>query len=108
MSRINILRIAILIILLIYVKNDENSCLQTDPKNIKDACYAEDNCCYITTRYKYSYSYGCTIVEKDKNKIKERIKELKEQDENIKSINIDCNSSFIKKSFILLLLIFYL
>ena len=91
--------------------NEEDKCSQTEPtKDIKDDCIKGNKpenkvCCYMTIKYKYNTFYACYPVEKDKKKIEDKIKEIKKDYTDCKSISIDCKSSITKYNLIFLLLL---
>ena len=59
----------------------------------------EAHCCYMTVTYKHNKRYSCYPIKKDKNTIKNKIKELKSKYDGSKKISIDCYSSFLKNAF---------
>ena len=92
---------------------EEKLCKQIQPtKGIPDECtkgVSESNgktCCYVKIKFKYNNYYECYPSAKDK--AKETKKKLKEQFKENKGVSIDCNSTFINISFILLSLFFFI
>ena len=87
-------------------------CGETQPlKGIKEECYQEEIknsnnevCCYMTIKYETSEHFECIPVNKNLAEIKNKIKEIKQNYEGSKSINIDCNSSLIRITLISFLL----
>ena len=87
-------------------------CGETQPlKGIKEECYQEEIknsnnevCCYMTIKYETSEYFECIPVNKNLAEIKNKIKEIKQNYEGSKSINIDCNSSLIRITLISFLL----
>ena len=78
-------------------------CDTTQPlKGIKEECFKGnelsngETCCYMTIKYETNEYFSCVAVQKDKSIIKERINQIRQEYEGSKSIDIDCNSSFIK------------
>ena len=100
--------------------NNELKCNQTHPtKNIIEDCTEnkidEKICCYMKIEFKESTQYSCIPVTKEGEKaksedLKEKIRILKQGNNEYKSINIDCSFKLIKFNFILiyLLLLFLL
>ena len=82
-------------------------CFKTSPtKGIVEDCNSNENfkgldvsCCYMTVTYKNNKRYSCYPIKQDKNTIKNKIKELKNQYDGSKKISIDCYSSFLKNVF---------
>ena len=85
-------------------------CFKTEPtKGIIEDCASDENnknlkdygvnCCYMTVTYKNNKRYSCYPIKKDKNTIKNKIKELKNRYDGSKKISIDCYSSFLKNAF---------
>ena len=91
--------------------DEENRCWQTQPyKDIKEDCIegnvmSEGICCYMKIKYKYKSIYRCYPVNIEKVNIKRVVSELKDKFKESKKVSIDCNSYFIKLTFISLLLI---
>ena len=91
--------------------DEENRCWQTQPyKDIKEDCIegnvmSEGICCYMKIKYKYKSIYRCYPVNIEKVNIKRVVSELKNKFKESKKVSIDCNSYFIKLTFISLLLI---
>ena len=101
--------------------NDELKCNQTHPtKNIIEDCTEnkidEKICCYMKIEFKENTQYSCIPVPKDNNNnailenLNHEIIILKQENNEYKSINIDCSFKLIKFNFILiyLLLLFLL
>ena len=68
---------------------------------IKEDCinykiFNEQSCCYMTINYKYNDFNVCIRISKDKDEIKKKIKEIKEEYEGCKSVTIDCHSNYIE------------
>ena len=82
-------------------------CFKTSPtKGIVKDCTSNENldnlgvsCCYMTVTYKNNKRYSCYPIKRDKNTIKNKIKELKNLYDGSKKISIDCYSSFLKNVF---------
>ena len=92
---------------------DEEKCKQIQPtKGIEDECIKgvpeSDGkvCCYVKIKFKYNNYYECYPSAKDKAKETKKI--IKDQFDEIKGVSIDCNSTFINISFILLSLFFFI
>ena len=93
--------------------NEEKLCKQIQPtKGIPDECIkgvpesGGKTCCYVKIKFKYNNYYECyPSVKSDAKKTK---KALKDQSDEIKGVSIDCNSTFINISFILLSLFFFI
>ena len=96
-------------------KNEEEKCKQIQPtKGIPDECLAgalnyegaTKICCYVKKEFEYNNYYECyPSAKSDAKKTKD---ELKGQFKEIKGVSIDCNSTFINISFILLSLFFFI
>lgn len=82
--------------------DDELKCNQTQPtKNIVDDCIennlnSQKKCCYMEIKFKESTQYLCIPIDKNKETIKKEIKSLKENNDEYKSIIIDCSFKIIK------------
>ena len=79
---------------------------------IKEDCinykiFNEQSCCYMTINYKYNDFNVCIRISKDKDEIKKKIKEIKEEYEGCKSVTIDCHSNYIELQKIILTLIVF-
>ena len=92
---------------------DEEKCKQIQPtKGIEDECIKgvpeSDGkvCCYVKIKFKYNNYYEC--YPSAKSEVKETKNKLKEQFKENKGVSIDCNSTFINISFILLSLFFFI
>ena len=95
------------------IYNDHDRCIQTEPtKDIIEECTIGNilndgyTCCYMEVEFKYSYYYGCIPVQKNLKKIKQKIKEIKGDYYGYKSIDINCNSPYIKYSLFFVLFFF--
>lgn len=93
---------------------DQDRCIQTEPtKDIIEECTLGNilndgfTCCYLEIKFKYNYYYACIPVQKNLKKIKKKINEIKGDYYGYKSININCNTAYIKStlSFLLFLLV---
>ena len=90
-----------------------DNCENIQPTNgikedcINDKIFNGQNCCYMTINYKYNDFNLCIRISKDKDEIKKKIKQIKEEYEGCESVSIDCHSNFIKlaKYFILFLFV---
>ena len=93
---------------------DEDKCKQIQPtKDIIDECIkgvskSKDGkvCCYVKIKLKYNNYYECYPTEF--NNVKKAKDELKGLFKDNKGISIECNSTFINISFILLSLFFFI
>lgn len=95
------------------IYNDHDRCIQTEPtKDIIEECTIGNilndgyTCCYLEVKFKYSYYYGCIPVQKNLKKIKQKIKEISGDYYGYKSIDINCNSPYIKYSLFFVLFFF--
>ena len=95
------------------IYDDHDRCIQTEPtKDIIEECTIGNilndgyTCCYMEVEFKYSYYYGCIPVQKNLKKIKQKIKEIKGDYYGYKSIDINCNSPYIKYSLFFVLFFF--
>ena len=95
------------------IYNDHDRCIQTEPtKDIIEECTIGNilndgyTCCYLEVKFKYSYYYGCIPVQKNLKKIKQKIKEIRGDYYGYKSIDINCNSPYIKYSLFFVLFFF--
>jgi len=50
----------------------------------------------MTINYKYNDFNLCIRISKDKDEIKKKIEEIKEEYEGCKSVTIDCHSNYIE------------
>ena len=108
--------IVLLIIFELTAQENVDTCPQTQPtKGIEDDCIKGNGqpirnkeCCYMVVDYKVSEQHACIRVEKNKDKIKDVINNLKKNDTRIKSVDINCNSSFIELSLVLFFFIFFI
>lgn len=95
------------------IYNDHDRCIQTEPtEDIIEECTIGNilndgyTCCYMEVKFKYSSYYGCIPVQKNLKKIKQKIREIKGDYRGHKSIDINCNSSYIKYSLFFVLFFF--
>ena len=56
----------------------------------------------MTVNYQYNNFHTCIRISKNKKKIENKIKEIQREYRGSKSISIDCDSKFIKFSFLIL------
>ena len=88
-------------------------CEGTQPtRDIPDDCIQGNSlsdgrvCCYMTIKFKEGTQYSCIPLNKNKNEIKAKIKEIKEKYKDIyKSAKINCYSKLNKLNFISLYLL---
>ena len=105
--------IIIFIYLIVLIKSDlttdEEKCKGIQPfEDVIEDCtkYTIPNsdkvCCYLELFFDEGNSYSCYPVKKDKDAIKDEIEALKATYEDCESVNIDCGSSFINLSIVVL------
>ena len=79
-----------------------DNCENIQPTHgIKEDCinykiFNGQNCCYTTINYKYNDFNICIRISKDKDEIKKKIKQIKEEYEGCESVTIDCHSNYIE------------